>query len=207
MADWVTISALATAGGTLVLAGTTYASVRSANRAARVAEISLLAGLRPLLIQSTEDDQPIRARFADNVELTVPGGGAAAEVIDGCVYIGLSLRNVGPGIGVLHGGRVGRLRRGSNAEHAPLDSFRRLTLDLYIPPGKTGFWQIAFRDEDAGRDEVRSLVESGRFTVDLLYGDYEGGQRVVSRFGVSREGDSWRVNIVRHWQIDRPNPR
>jgi hypothetical protein len=52
VADWVTISALATAGGTFVLAGTTYASVRSANRAARVAELSLLAGLRPLLIQS-----------------------------------------------------------------------------------------------------------------------------------------------------------
>jgi len=58
VADWVTISALATAGGTLVLAGTTYASVRSANRAARVAEMSLLAGLRPLLIQSSDADPP-----------------------------------------------------------------------------------------------------------------------------------------------------
>ena len=45
MADWVTISALATAGGTLVLAGATFSSVKSANRAARVAERSLLAGL------------------------------------------------------------------------------------------------------------------------------------------------------------------
>jgi hypothetical protein len=34
MADWVTISALATAGGTLILAVATFASVRSANRAA-----------------------------------------------------------------------------------------------------------------------------------------------------------------------------
>ena len=41
--DWVTISALATAGGTLVLALATFASVRSANRAARVAERSLLS--------------------------------------------------------------------------------------------------------------------------------------------------------------------
>jgi len=205
--DWTTASALATAAGTLVLAGTTYASVRSANRAARVAETSLLAGLRPLIIQSADDDPPLHAHFADNVELAVPGGGAAAEVIDGCVYIALSLRNVGPGIGVLHGGYVGELRRGSNAEHAPLDAFRRLILDLFIPPGKAGFWQIAFRPEDAGLDEVRALVESGRFTVDLLYGDYEGGQRVVTRFGVRQEGDRWRLNIVRHWQIDRPNPR
>ena len=37
MADWVTISSLATAGGTLVLAVATFSSVRSANRSARVA--------------------------------------------------------------------------------------------------------------------------------------------------------------------------
>src|ERR1039457_6034019 len=44
MADWVTISSLATAGGTLVLAVATFSSVRSANRSARVAERSLLVG-------------------------------------------------------------------------------------------------------------------------------------------------------------------
>ena len=42
MADWVMISALTTGGGTLVLASATFASVRSANRASRVAERSLL---------------------------------------------------------------------------------------------------------------------------------------------------------------------
>ena len=56
MADWVTISALATAGGTLALAAATFGSVRSANRAARVAEESLLAGIRPLLVSSRVDD-------------------------------------------------------------------------------------------------------------------------------------------------------
>ncbi len=45
MADWVTISSLATAGGTLVLAVATFGSVKSANRAARIAELSLLSGL------------------------------------------------------------------------------------------------------------------------------------------------------------------
>lgn len=44
MAHWATISSLATAGGTLVLAVATFSSVRSANRAARVAEKSLLVG-------------------------------------------------------------------------------------------------------------------------------------------------------------------
>ena len=61
--DWVTISALATAAGTLVLALATFASVRSANRAARVAERSLLAGLRPLLVPSRLDDPPQKIGF------------------------------------------------------------------------------------------------------------------------------------------------
>src|SRR6266571_3487102 len=39
MADWATISSLATAGGTLVLAAATYSAVRSANRSAATAEI------------------------------------------------------------------------------------------------------------------------------------------------------------------------
>lgn len=70
MADWATISSMATAGGTLVLAIATFGSIRSANRSARVAELSLLAGLRPLLIPSREDDPPERVRFGDGVILT-----------------------------------------------------------------------------------------------------------------------------------------
>jgi hypothetical protein len=46
VADWVTISGLAIAGGTLVLAMATFGSVRSTNQVARVAEQSLLAGIR-----------------------------------------------------------------------------------------------------------------------------------------------------------------
>lgn len=49
MADWATISSLATAGATLLLAVGTFASVRSANRAARTAERALLARMRPVL--------------------------------------------------------------------------------------------------------------------------------------------------------------
>jgi hypothetical protein len=100
---------------------------------------------------------------------------------------------------------VREIQRG-NDEHAPLDDFRRLIRDLYLPPGKLGYWQIAFRD-DPRTDEVRALVNSGGFSVELLYGDYEGGQRVVTRFGVSRDGDRWNIAVARHWQVDRPNPR
>lgn len=56
--DWATVSSLATAGGTLVLAVATFGSVRSANRAARAAEGSLLAGLRPLIVPSHLQDPP-----------------------------------------------------------------------------------------------------------------------------------------------------
>jgi hypothetical protein len=52
MADWATISSLATAGGTLVLAVATFSSVKSANRSARLAEQSLMVGLRPVLVPS-----------------------------------------------------------------------------------------------------------------------------------------------------------
>jgi hypothetical protein len=63
--DWVVTSSLATAGGTLVLAVATFASVRSANKAARTAERALLAGTRPLLISSRMQDPPETVLFVD----------------------------------------------------------------------------------------------------------------------------------------------
>ena len=41
-ADWATVASLATALGTLVLAVATFSAVRSGNRTARAAELSLL---------------------------------------------------------------------------------------------------------------------------------------------------------------------
>jgi hypothetical protein len=209
VADWVTISALATAGGTLALAGTTYASVRSANRAARAAERSLLAELRPLLVESSEQDADLHIGFVDHPPFTVPGGGAVAESVDGTIYIVLSLRNVGPGIGVLHGGYVNPERMRGRTDHTPLDRFRLLTRDIYIPSGKVGFYQIAFRDEQADeRDALLPAIHAGAFTADVLYGDFEGGQRVITRYSVVRgEDGTWRIGTVRHWQIDREDPR
>src|SRR5213592_4355518 len=106
MADWVTVSSLATAGGTLILAVATFASVRSANRAARVAELSLLAGLRPLLLPSRLDDPPQKVGFADARFFHVAPGGGIAEVTDEAIYLVMSLRNVGSGLAVLHGWRL-----------------------------------------------------------------------------------------------------
>jgi hypothetical protein len=208
VADWVVISSLATAGGTLALAGTTYASVRSANRAARAAEVSMLAQLRPLLLPSSSDDPPQRVPFMDDISVTAPGGGAGVAVVDGRVYVGLSLRNHGTGIAVLHGSRFFPERL-SGEEHVPPEEFRRLVRDLYIAPGKLGYWQGAWRDDD-NPDLVAAVeaIERGDFRIDVLYGDYEGGQRVITRFGCLREEDgSWSIAAGRHWQLDRSDPR
>jgi hypothetical protein len=206
--DWVAISSLATAGGTLALAVTTYLSVRSANNAARTAELSLLAGLRPLLVESLESDAAQRVNFGDQRGIVTPGGGAAVQVIEDRIYVVLSLRNVGPGIGVLFGGRLYPERDRLRGD-VDLESFRMLSRDIYIPPGKIGFWQIAYRDmHDADYDPMVQAIERGELMADVLYGDYEGGQRVVSRYAVLRDDDGeWRISTVRHVQIDRAEPR
>src|SRR5919199_4649730 len=122
VADWVTISSLATAGGTLVLAGATFLSVRSANRAARVAEQSLLTGMRPLLIPSRFEDPVQKVNFVDDKILVLPGGAAAAEADGGAVYFAISLRNAGSGIAVLHGWRFERAPIASRGQdHPPLE--------------------------------------------------------------------------------------
>jgi hypothetical protein len=209
MADWVTISSLATAGGTLALAVTTYASVRSANRAARVAELSLRAGLLPLLVESGDSDQTLRVNFYEIHGIAVPGGRAAVEIIDDNIYLVVSLRNVGNGIAVLHGGRVWPGRQGAGADPPPLDSFRLLSRDIYVPAGTIGFWQTAFRNESAGeRQSLLPGIEQGYLMVDVLYSDFEGGQRTISRYGIGREDDgAWHTSAVRHWQVDRAEPR
>jgi hypothetical protein len=99
--------------GTLTLAMTTYLSVRSANQAARTAERTLLAELRPLVIQSSLDDADQRIGFMDNVGLTVPGGTTGVEIIERRIYLVFSLRNVGPGIAVLHGASTATTRAAS----------------------------------------------------------------------------------------------
>jgi hypothetical protein len=46
------------------------------------------------------------------------------------------------------------------------------------------------------------------FSVELLYGDQDGGQRTISRFTVLPAGDEgWYCQASRHWNVDRPAPR
>jgi hypothetical protein len=210
VADWATISALATAGGTLVLGIATFASVRSANRAARTAERALLAGLRPVLVQSRLEDRTEKIMFHDQRWLRVAGGGATVETNEGVIYLALSLRNVGAGIGVLHGWNPLTNWQPGVDSHAPPDAFRRLTRDLYVPAGDVGLWQGALRDQDDAvrADLLRDIEERSVFGLDLLYGDHEGGQRTITRFTVvPRSDEGWMCSAVRHWNLDRNDPR
>jgi hypothetical protein len=208
--DWATIASLSTAGGTLVLAVATFGSVRSANRAARVAERSLQLSLRPVLMPSRTDDPAEKVLFGDGRHLVVRGGMAAVEEADGQIYLAITLRNVGAGLAVLHGWHLWPERQLANVPHADPSGFRRLQRDLYIAAGDTGYWQGALREPD---DELRPAVGEAlqrprALSVDILYGDHEGGQHTISRFGLTpREGSEWFCSVVRHWSLDGHDPR
>ena len=185
MADWVTISSLATAGGTLVLAVATFSAVKSANRSARVAERSLLAGLRPVVVPSRDDDQPERVRFGDGQILNVPGHGAALEVANDNVYMAIALRNGAAGVAVIHGWRV-EVRDRTDSVQPVLNEFRRQVRDLYIPAADTGFWQGAIRTaEDPDYALLRDAVEAERRVLIDLTRDLRGPARelILSRIG------------------------
>jgi hypothetical protein len=195
----------------LVLAVATFASVRSANRAARVAEESLLAGIRPLLMPSRLEDPPVKVGFADNHFVRTPGGGGTAEVSEKAIYLTMSLRNVGNGIAVLHGWRPEPSSGLGAVDRPPLEEFHRLTRDLYIAVGDVAFWQGALRDpnEPEFADLADKIAAGERVVIDVLYGDQHGGQRVISRFSMlpRSDQDGWLVTVARHWNVDRPDPR
>ncbi len=46
-------------------------------------------------------------------------------------------------------------------------------------------------------------------TVNVLYGHYEGGQRLISRFLMQPGTASgrWILSVSHHWNLDRPDPR
>lgn len=92
-----------------------------------------------------------------------------------------------------------------------LSEFRRQGIDLYIPAGETGYWLGALRDSgEPGYDEVRQSVEEGRgLWIDLLYGDYDGGQRAIVRLVVIpwKGVEGRRASVLRYWNIDRRDPR
>jgi hypothetical protein len=217
MADTSTIASLATAAGTLVLAIATFSSTRSANRAARVSERALQVGLRPVLFNARPQDPPQKVGFADDHWLVLRDGLAAVQEADGNLYLAIPLRNVASGIAVLHGWHLWPQRAGADTPPISPDSeeFRRLGRDLYVPAGDISFWQAAIRDRaDPLHEPLSDAIRAGRgISVDVMYGDHEGGQRTITRFYLApRTHDEqdpwlWLCSTSRHWNLDRADPR
>jgi hypothetical protein len=209
MADWSTIASIGTAAGTLVLAIATYASVQSAKRSARASERALSAAIRPVLINSRLQDPGEKVGFADSHYIKVEGGRGVVEATDEAIYLAMTLQNVGPGLAVLDRWNV-TIDRPRDVEHPPLDGFRRLTRDIYIAAGNLGFWQGAIREvADPMFAELRTAIDERKpITIDVLYGDHEGGQRTISRFALLPVGEGQRLcSVSRHWNLDRDDPR
>jgi hypothetical protein len=209
--DWATISALATGLGTLVLAVATFAAVRSSNRAARIAEAALQEQRRPVLVQSRFDDPLQKIMFVEGHWVSAAGGRAAVEHVDGVVYLGANLRNVGTGIAVCQSWTA-RPGFGSTREmptHVPEDEFRLQTRDLYIPSGDVGMWQGALRNpDDPLRASLAEAIDAREpLLLELLYSDQIGQQRTITRFGLMPTADSWLLSVTRHWYLDWAGPR
>jgi hypothetical protein len=210
--DWSTISSLVTGAGTLILAVATFAAVRSSNRSARIAEIALQEQRRPLLAQSRLDDPVQKLMFVEGHWVSAAGGRAAADLINGGVFLGISLRNVGSGMAVCQAWAV---RPGFSSSRrmptpAPEEEFRLQTRDLYIPAGDIGMWQGALRHpEDHVRAATAEAIETRQpITIELLYSDQVGQQRTITRFGLIPTGeDAWLASVSRHWYLDWEGPR
>jgi hypothetical protein len=208
-----TVASLTTAGGTLILAIATFTATRSANRAARIAERSLLASLRPVLVH------------ADDHWVHIDGPQAVFDVTDHAIYLAFGLRNVGSGIGIIQAWYPYPERVLGDQEHQPVEEFRAQTRSLYVPPGGLGFWQGALRDQEEPvyADFQKAASERHPVTIDLLYSDLNGGQRTITRLavlpsptgegpgrdGIDRAGRDgadragrWIASIGTHWLID-----
>ena len=224
MTDIDTIAEIGTALGTLFLGLATFAAVRSANQAARVSERSLLLGMRPVLTPARPEDPDQRVLFGDGRSFQVRSDTGLAEEIDGIVYLAIPVHNVGTGLAVLQRydivtgipllpaqQRLEPERHDRQARHyGPVEHFRYQQRDLYVASGDNGYWQAALRDPD---DEVRADViaairERAPISVDLLYGDHEGGQPTVSRFTlVPGPTGEWLPTVAFHWSVRGPDPR
>lgn len=224
MTDVATIAEIGTAVGTLFLGAATFGSTRSANRAARVAERALLLGLRPVLTPSRPGDPEQRIMFGEGRKFAVAPGTGLVEEVDGVVYLAIPLRNVGTGLAVLQrydistGYQLQEVRgpldpslARSNRKYGPVEHFRAQQIDIYIAPGDTGYWQAALRDPDdplLGEIQRTLAGEAEPIAVDILYGDHEGGQHLVSRFVlVPYPNGKWVCNVTFHWVLDSADPR
>jgi hypothetical protein len=216
MTAWATLADLGTAAGTLVLAGATFVAVRASARSTRIAERALLAGQRPVLAPARPQDQAESVRFADGRIFPLSNGQALVQQDAGIIYLAIPLCNVGAGLALLRGYHL-QGESAADAAQDPRGVARHLRGDLppewrtfspqqrhlLISTSRAGFWQAALRDPETRlHKEMAEAIETrGRVTVDVLYGDHEGGQPSVTRFVLLPEADSWRCDATRYWSV------
>ena len=167
-------------------------------------------GIRPLLMPSRLEDPAQKIMWGDEHWASLPGAGATVDETDGNIHLAMSLRNSGSGIAVIQGWHLGLEDLHDQPPHAEPDEFRGQIRDLYIAGNDIGFWQAALRDpEDPEYPALLDAVRSRRlFAIELLYSDNEGGQRTIGRFALAPYADDrWLCSVVRHWNLDRPDPR
>ena len=135
------------------------------------------------------------------------GGEATLEVSGDAIYMALAARNVGTGLAVLHGWYV-QDGLPTSRSHPPVEEFTSQIRDIYLPPGDIGFWQGALRDpaDEVFKTVATAIETTEPLTVNILYGDFEGGQRVISQFALRYEEQRWLVSSGRHFQLTGQNP-
>ena len=108
-----------------MLALATFVAVRAANRAVRIAEYSMQIGIRPLLMPSRLTDTEQKIMWGDEHWARLSGSGAVAEIVDGNLYLAMSVRNSGSGVTVIHGWHLGLEELTRDHAHAEPGEFRR----------------------------------------------------------------------------------
>ena len=174
-------------------------------------------GIRPLLMPSRLEDVALKIMWGDEHWALPPAAGATVELVDGNVYLAMSLRNSGSGIGVIHGWHLGLHDPHTPHPHAEPDEFRPQLRDLYVPGGDIGFWQAALRNQDD--PEYAPLAQAVRSSR-MFLGRAARPPRPVAgrtawlarRRGVPQgqpggRGPAPRATTVPVPNLDRPDPR
>lgn len=187
----------------------TFAATRSANRASRIAERSLLATLRPVLMGTQLGDPRQKIGFADDAWFQIEGPQAVLSQSEEAIYLAVGLRNFGNGIAILQAWHAVADRIMGRTAHAPIEEFRPQTRALYVPPGGLSFWQGALRDasEPLYDQTAEAIKNRTAVTIELLYTDMNGGQQTISRLAILPSSDDrWIASVSQHWVLDEHTP-
>ena len=119
----------------------THAYVANLNEAT----VSVIDGATNTVTHTIEVGEAPQAVVVDPATHTVYVGNNLGNNVVNHALIAEALRKI-PGIAVLHAWHLIPEHNPTTDGAPDVDVFRRLTRDLYIPVGDTGFWQGAFRD-------------------------------------------------------------